>query len=457
MPTPSTVSGANTSPSRSITTGNQVGLYWTGSFVNYSTCTGVSRNPINGSVGDFTGSGDSGSNAALWPRLPAPRAQSDVNLTEPTASNYHTYTITCGIQGGSGTISDSVTINNGAVITNLVILNPRVNDINVTPGATSVTIPFGIRNSGPNPTTAYTTTLSINGTSFGSQGPYTSTVASGATASHSRAVSWSAPNTTSNVPYQICVQKSPEQTTPSCASALLRVSVLPPPPIYQCSDTIDNDGDGRTDYPTDPGCLSPVDDDETNSGPSYQCSDGVDNDGDSLIDYPNDPGCTGPTDNNEANTIVVVDPPIYVCDDNLDNDNDGRTDHPNDPGCTGPTDNDETNPQCSDTTDNDGDGYIDALDPGCTNGTDNDESNNARPTITANPTIIRQGGSTTISWNPMGYTGCTLSPAMHFSGANAGAAGTRPVTLTTETTFVITCGNVSESVRVQIVPNIFET
>src|SRR5688500_874712 len=30
----------------------------------------------------------------------------------------------------------------------------------------------------------------------------------------------------------------------------------------QCSDGIDNDGDGRTDYPSDEGCSSELDDDE---------------------------------------------------------------------------------------------------------------------------------------------------------------------------------------------------
>ncbi len=32
-----------------------------------------------------------------------------------------------------------------------------------------------------------------------------------------------------------------------------------------------------------------------------QCKDRLDNDGDLLIDYPADPGCTSPTDNNEFN------------------------------------------------------------------------------------------------------------------------------------------------------------
>ena len=35
------------------------------------------------------------------------------------------------------------------------------------------------------------------------------------------------------------------------------------PPSYQCSDGADNDGDGKTDYPADPGCTSASDADET--------------------------------------------------------------------------------------------------------------------------------------------------------------------------------------------------
>jgi chitodextrinase len=35
------------------------------------------------------------------------------------------------------------------------------------------------------------------------------------------------------------------------------------PPTYQCSDGLDNDSDGLTDYPNDPGCSSSTDDNET--------------------------------------------------------------------------------------------------------------------------------------------------------------------------------------------------
>ncbi len=70
-------------------------------------------------------------------------------------------------------------------------------------------------------------------------------------------------------------------------------------PAPQCSDGIDNDGDGLTDYPADPGCADANDNDEFNAPPA-QCSDGVDNDSDGLTDYPADPGCTDANDDDET-------------------------------------------------------------------------------------------------------------------------------------------------------------
>jgi uncharacterized protein YkwD len=82
----------------------------------------------------------------------------------------------------------------------------------------------------------------------------------------------------------------------------------PPPPSYACSNGADDDGDGKVDYPADPGCTSSTDNDEYNAPtppppppPSYACSNGADDDGDGKVDYPADPGCTGPTDSNEYN------------------------------------------------------------------------------------------------------------------------------------------------------------
>jgi hypothetical protein len=116
---------------------------------------------------------------------------------------------------------------------------------------------------------------------------------------------------------------------------------VPPPPAAQCSDGIDNDGDGLIDFPNDPGCINVDDNDEFNAPPPpvAQCSDSIDNDGDGLIDFPNDPGCANANDNDETNGP----PPAAQCSDGIDNDGDGLIDFPNDPGCANADDNDETN------------------------------------------------------------------------------------------------------------------
>lgn len=108
----------------------------------------------------------------------------------------------------------------------------------------------------------------------------------------------------------------------------------------QCSDGIDNDSDGQTDHPADPGCTGPDDDSEVDPvvEPDPQCSDGIDNDSDGKTDHPADPGCTGPDDDSEIDPVVEPDP---VCSDGIDNDGDGKIDFPADPGCTSATDGSE--------------------------------------------------------------------------------------------------------------------
>lgn len=75
-----------------------------------------------------------------------------------------------------------------------------------------------------------------------------------------------------------------------CATDLLALSTgyvtgawCPP----TCSDGVDNDGDGSTDYPADSSCEAADSDREIT-----QCSDGADNDGDGLVDTA-DPDCAG--------------------------------------------------------------------------------------------------------------------------------------------------------------------
>ncbi len=71
-------------------------------------------------------------------------------------------------------------------------------------------------------------------------------------------------------------------------------------PLAQCLNGLDDDEDGRTDYPSDPGCETRDDRDEMDEDQLPVCADDEDNDGDGLIDYPNDPGCISAGANDEV-------------------------------------------------------------------------------------------------------------------------------------------------------------
>lgn len=158
-------------------------------------------------------------------------------------------------------------------------------------------------------------------------------------------------------------------------------------PCPLCSDGLDNDGDGQTDYPNDPDCFDSMDDNEDGPGsggafdsarPSAfasECSDGRDNDGNGLIDWPDDPGCASAYQGTEGTPS-----PPPECSDGIDNDGNGLIDYPADPGCTSAANNQESLalknqvPACSDSVDSDGDGFIDfPADPGCESPFDVDE------------------------------------------------------------------------------------
>jgi hypothetical protein len=69
-----------------------------------------------------------------------------------------------------------------------------------------------------------------------------------------------------------------------------------------CSDGLDDDGDGLTDFPNDPGCTDAFDTDER--GAAYECDNGLDDDGDGLFDYPDDFGCSSPFDDAELTPTI---------------------------------------------------------------------------------------------------------------------------------------------------------
>ena len=131
--------------------------------------------------------------------------------------------------------------------------------------------------------------------------------------------------------------------------------------IAACSNSADDDGDGKIDYPTDPGCSSYTDDNEYNLVIAA-CSNSADDDGDGKIDYPTDFGCASSTDTTEYGSL-------YKCDNNLDDDSDTLIDFPDDPGCLAVNDNDEANAAalelCNVAGDEDLDTLSDCDDPDC--------------------------------------------------------------------------------------------
>ncbi len=79
-----------------------------------------------------------------------------------------------------------------------------------------------------------------------------------------------------------------------------------------CNDTIDADGDGFPGYPTDPGCTSTSDGDETDTCPSGPgcpaCANDLDDDNDGFTDYPADPACAAASVNSELAPCTSADP-----------------------------------------------------------------------------------------------------------------------------------------------------
>ena len=89
-------------------------------------------------------------------------------------------------------------------------------------------------------------------------------------------------------------------------------------PQSQCNDGVDNDGDGKIDFPYDPGCYAPNQDDETDDCPDGsncpQCSNGQDDDGNGKTDYPDDSGgCMMAADSDEyTDDPLACGAPVHI-------------------------------------------------------------------------------------------------------------------------------------------------
>ncbi len=99
----------------------------------------------------------------------------------------------------------------------------------------------------------------------------------------------------------------------------IRVTPLSTP---ACANDFDDDADGDVDA-ADPGCATPLDEDETDPPTPADCADGADNDANGQTDHPDDPACVFAGANAEATgglcgagaTVFPLDPggaPIRV-------------------------------------------------------------------------------------------------------------------------------------------------
>ena len=79
--------------------------------------------------------------------------------------------------------------------------------------------------------------------------------------------------------------------------------------FLSCADGLDNDGDGLIDFPAEPGCDSPGDNDETDPDPLPECGNGIDDDEDGFTDFDvdpalSDPGCKSASDPLEIDPCI---------------------------------------------------------------------------------------------------------------------------------------------------------
>ena len=165
---------------------------------------------------------------------------------------------------------------------------------------------------------------------------------------------------------------------------------------FECSDGIDNDGDGKIDA-EDATCFYPwsVEGHDWNNPHAGwrgigECQDFWDNDGDELLDAL-DPGCVASNDASEADGFQPMQP--GTCLDGIDNDGDGVADR-DDPKCQWPTDDESSSAvaravgQCRNGIDDDGDGKIDGEDLACygKNGlSEFDMTSNGRGNVSIDP------------------------------------------------------------------------
>jgi hypothetical protein len=217
------------------------------------------------------------------------------------------------------------------------------------------------------------------------------------------------------------------------------------PPGYeytQCSDGVDNDGDGLADG-DDPDCVHGDHTNEAGPEPLSLCADGVDNDIDGVVDG-EDGQCEGEGDNSESEFFEAARfPVVYLlhgygqspedlrasllflsgymaggfwpkailvfpdgscgeaefdqCNDGVDNDGDGLVDR-EDEQCQGSrvggrSESGDPVTACGDGVDNDGDGLTDLADGGCNGPEDDDEASCVQGTFYSDHAVSPNGSA----------------------------------------------------------------
>jgi hypothetical protein len=111
---------------------------------------------------------------------------------------------------------------------------------------------------------------------------------------------WTDNNRACGTTYQYGVEAQDAAGNTSARSALTAATLAcNQPPAAACADGQDNDGDGKTDYPNDPGCSSTADTDETDPAPpptgtisSSQCASLASQSGTTIANVTINGGCT---------------------------------------------------------------------------------------------------------------------------------------------------------------------
>lgn len=212
----------------------------------------------------------------------------------------------------------------------------------------------------------------------------------------------------------------------------------------------------------------------------FACNDGSDNDSDGLTDFPNDPGCTDANDNDEYNapTTKWVDIVVNVRDTNGNAINGGSWSI----SCPNTNQNSEcplsgsgsySSPSGSlagqgdyTLSANNGNGYtLQSVSPGATQTRSNAGGTETlswtltyAPVATvdilcngANSCTIQNGASATLSWSTTNASACTASGAWSGSKPTSGSESTGALTSTR--TYTLTCDGVADSVTVTVAAN----